>query len=300
MATRAEWQKPLDDLKCEFDAIDPLYSGEDRVVRLAGIFGVMKGWGDQQRVFALGHLETRLVIELCRAEVAQWWEALAGSTYFGRLDDLRRRHAAMEEDPGKCTQKPDLSATMTWGAFNYSIAEGAPPALNGDVASQLFDWGADPFYKDNRNETYFNKALRGSPAGVIHAFLSHGAPGETAMEVRDELLRAGEYKQAREIQTGLGLGGFYAKVDNATVMETKYVTDAGRACVLRTVFNFGAQRINETFEIAGGAPAMASCNFADYSRNAIDLARDALEKLGGDPGPDIRLPDKPRRLGLGR
>ena len=299
MATRAEWEKPLDDLRARLAPLADMPSGDERNAALAAAFGPAAGWTREQKIFTLDGVGRRDAIDSARAGAIQWWEALASATYFGRLDDLRILHAALEQDPGNGS-KPDLSTIMTWGAWNSSIAEDVPPAGNPGVLNQLFDWGADPMFKAYNGGTYFDKALRGSRSGIIQAFLAHGAPPATAAQVRDQLLQNGDYSQAREIQSALGFGGFYAKVDDAAVMETKYVTDAGRGCVLRTVFNFGAQRVHEVFEAAGSAPAMTGCSFADYSRSAIDLARAALEKLGGKPGFEIPLSDKPRRPGLGR
>ena len=299
MATRAEWQKPLDALRAELAELPPC-GDENRAARLEGAFAKMSGWSTEQKVFTVGQLEAPVLIDATRAGHLRWWEPMAGVTYFGRLDALRDLYAAMEADPGKTEKHTAFSSTMTWGAWDYSIAEGAPPVMKPEVLSQLFDWGADPMFKDHSSSTYFDKALRSSPADIIHVFLAHGALAPLADQVRDALLKAGSYKQAGEIQKALGLGGFYTKVDNQTLMETKYIQEPGRTSTLRTVFNFGAERVSEIFESAGAAPAITSCNFDDYNRNALDVARRALEKLGGDPDWQLTLPGKPKRGGLVR
>ncbi len=254
-------------------------------------------WETHLRIFAFGQLDAQTLTDGCRAGAIPWWEPLAAKTYFGQLDDLRTLRAAMEADTGLSTDKPDLSTTMTWGSWPCPIVEGLPPALDGAVLDQLFDWGANPLIKDFNGGSYYDKALHESPSGVIHAFLSHGAPQNNATRIRDELLAAGNTRQAGEIQQALGLGGFFTKVDNRTLMETKYISEPGRNSILRTVFNFGAQRVNEVFETQGAGSAMTSCGFDDYDRRAIDAARDTLEKLGGAPG-DAWMLDKKKKAAL--
>jgi hypothetical protein len=296
--TPAESKQRLGDVRSVLDGTPQ--EGETREAQVSRAFAMLKDCDANMCVFVTGQVNPEAAIVACRAGVAQWWEALAGATYFGKLDNLRALRAAMEEDTGKCTTKPNFSATMTWGCWNYAIVEGVPPVMNTAVLEQLFDWGASPAYKDYNGGTYFEKALEGSPAAIINSFIRHGAPAERAEQARDQFINNGNYARARDIQQALGLGGFFTKVDDNTLMETKYIAQTGRTSQLRTVFNFGARRVNEIFETPGASTAMTSCNFDDYDRAALDAARQTLERLGGKPDAAFELAEKPKRLGLGR
>lgn len=262
-----------------------------------GICRVLQGLpgADQgERIYVWSQLAPDVLITACRGGTVQWWEAMAAQAYFGQLNELRTLHAAMTDDLGKGA-KVDVSTTMTWTCWNYSNIDGISPAFNTEVLDQLFDWGADPMYKGTSNETYYEKSLRTAPAAIVRSFLQHGAPLQLAMTVRDSLLAKGGTAQAAEIQQALGLGGFFTKVDNQTLMEIKYISEPGRGSSLRTIFNFGARRVNEIFEPQGAASTMTSCNFEDYDANALDIAARTLEKLGGAPQAAFCLLDKKKR-----
>ncbi|TAL28212.1 MAG: hypothetical protein EPN97_15270 [Alphaproteobacteria bacterium] len=294
-ADLGEWKQGVEVLRGRLANIPGVLSPEGLAARLEDAFRVKSGWTTEQDVYACGQLEPEILVSACRAGLLMWWVPMAAMTYFGNLEGLRVVHDAMEKDPGKGTNKPDLSTTLTWGCWNYSIIEGAPPVMNPDVVNQLLDWGAKPDVGEHNQGTFFEKALRTSNAGVIRAFLAHGAPVELARNVIREFINAGNYQQAAQIQDAFGIGGFYTKVDDRTVMETKYISEATGDSVLRTIFNFSARRVNEVFEFAHGGGAMNSCSFEDYDQKTLHVVREKLEKLGGRTDDAPCALDKPKR-----
>jgi hypothetical protein len=296
----AAWKEGVESLRERLGAIPKDGGAENFATQLREAFRVKSGWTTEQDVYACGQLDADILIAACRENLMMWWVPMAAMSYFGDLDGLRKIRAAMEEEPGKCASKPELSMTLTWGCWDYSIIAGVPPVMNPSVVHQLLEWGAKPDVEEYNQGTYFEKALRTSNAGVIRAFLDHGAPPELASKVSRELLAANDYKQAAQIQEAFGMGGFYTKVDNQTLMETKYAPDTGGDAVLRTIFNFGARRVNEVFEFARGGGAMSSCSFDDYDAPALQIAKEKLEKLGGRAEPVVCLLDKPKQAHLAR
>lgn len=293
-----DWKLGVEALRARISAIPGDDSPDNFAENLKEAFSIKAGWSSEQDVYTCGQLDPDTLIAACRAGALMWWLPLAAMTYFGNLESLKKIHDAMETDPGQGTSKPDYSTTLSWGVWDYSICPGVPPAMNPGVANQLFEWGARHDADAYREGTYFEKALRTSNAGVIHAFLSHGAPGELAQNISRELQAAGNHKQAGQIQEALGLGGFYTKVDDKTVMETKYICEPTGNSVLRTVFNFGAHRVNEVFEFARGGGTMNSCSFEDYDQKTLHVAKEKLEKLGGRTEDALCALDKPKRRGL--
>ena len=294
-ADLAEWKQGVDMLRERLDAIPKDGAPEVFAGQLHEAFGIRSGWTTEQEVYACGQLDSGTLIAACREGLFMWWVPLAAMTYFGNLEGLQKIRDAMQQDPGKGSSYVDLSTTLSWGCWDYSIVAGAPPVMNPAVVNQLFDWGASPAASDHSNGTYFEKALRSSNAGVIRAFLDHGAPAEFALNVCRELINNRSYKQAALIQDAFGMGGFYTKVDDQTVMETKYISEATGESVLRTVFNFGARRVNEVFEFARGGGTMDSCSFEDYDQKTLHVARAKLEKLGGKTDDAPCALDKPKR-----
>ncbi|MEZ0224177.1 MAG: hypothetical protein ACAH83_06475 [Alphaproteobacteria bacterium] len=293
-----EWKLGVEILREKLAEIPQGLSPEDFTTRLHDAFSVKSAWTTERDVYACGQLDAKTLVAACRAGELMWWVPLAAMTYFGNLGALQEIYDAMKNDPGKGTSQPDLSTTISWGCWDYSIVAGAPPVMNGDVVNQLLDWGANPLADEYKQGTYFEKALRTSNAGVIRAFLDHGAPVELAQNVSRELITACNYKQAAQIQDAFGLGGFYTKVDDRTIMETKYISEAGGDGVLRTIFNFGARRVNEVFEFARGGGTMTSSNFDDYDQKTQHAAKEKLEKLGGKTDDAPCALDKPKRRGL--
>lgn len=294
-ADLGEWKQGAEVLREKLAEIPKDLSPEDFTARLQDAFRVKSGWTTEQDVYTCGQLEPETIVSACRAGELMWWLPMAAMTYFGNLEGLRQIYDSMKEDPGKGTNQPDLSTTISWGCWDYSIVAGAPPVMNGDVVNQLLDWGASPLADAYNQGTYFEKALRTSNAGVIRAFLEHGAPVELARNVCSEFINARNYQQAAQIQDAFGMGGFYTKVDDRTVMETKYISEATGDSVLRTVFNFGARRVNEVFEFARGDGAMTSCSFEDYDQKTLHVAQAKLEKLGGRTDDAPCALDKPKR-----
>jgi hypothetical protein len=297
-AEPGEWKQGVEALRERLDAIRHDCEPETFANELRDAFSMKSGWTTEQDIYACGQLDAGILISACRENLLMWWQPLAAMAYFGNLEGLRRIYHAMEEDAGKGTGKPDLSTTLSWGAWDYSIAPGVPPVMNPAVVRQLLDWGASPLADTYNQGTYFEKALRTSNAGVIRAFLDHGAPAELARNVCREFINAGNYKQAAQIQDAFGMGGFYTKIDDRTVMETKYISEATGDSVLRTVFNFGARRVNEVFEFGRGGGAMNSCSFDEYDQKTLHVAQAKLEKLGGKVDDAPCVLDKPRRRGL--
>lgn len=291
----AGWQKSLDEFKALYEQIQV----QDGVVvippavatRIAQV--TANDWDNNRFIFTFGQLDAEKSGHLARAGVIEWWHALNGHTFFGNLDGIRTVYAMHSDDAGGKAEKLNLGASMSWGSYPYK-AGGVESKMDEAVLRQLFDWGAKPSYEKNK---YYKLVLQGSPKPIIRQFIERGADAAMAEEAVTELLGKKDYTQAMRVNEALGRDGFYTKIDDSTIMQTKFIMTPV-ASTLKTIFNFGARRINEIYEMGTGKEAsmtMTSSNFEQYDSTALRRAQETLEKLGGNP-PDVL--DKPKLAAL--
>jgi hypothetical protein len=293
----AQWQATLDELKRQVQTIDRSLAGaalaEAVPSSVRAVFSQAlekkEGWDNSRIIFTLGQLDLDVMIACSRAGFIPWWPVLNARVAFGDLAGVNKVHAAYTEDPGK-GEIPGLNSSLTWGCHPYVITDGVSTKLELPVVQQLLAWGADPNYE---NGDYFEKTLRGAPAGIIGAFLDHGAFPVTAFRVLDEQT-AKDPKQAAKIQEALAGRSLYAKLDDQILAELQHVPGPEGGGVFRTLFNFRARRVNEIYEYGRDRKAvMNGIGFDEYDQEALAAARARLEKLGGHPAPAVTV-DKPR------
>ncbi|MDI1228322.1 MAG: hypothetical protein PSY14_11615 [bacterium] len=287
----AGWQKTLKEFTKLYEQIQ---ATDDRVDIPAAvserITAATAGWDANRFVFTFGQLDAEKSAHLARAGVIQWWYAHTGHGYFGDVDGMRVIHGMHATDAGLKNEAIDASSALSWACFPHSVTAGEVSRMNADVVKQLFDWGAK---HDHEKSKYYKFALDGSPQDVIAAFIAQGADAGLATTVMTEKLAKKDYAQAMRIQQALGLDGFYTKIDSTTIMQTKFIMTP-LASALKTIFNFGARRINEIYETGVDKDAvmtMTSSNFEQYDSGAVRRAQETLEKMGGNP-PDVL--DKPK------
>lgn len=284
----ADWQKSLEDLRTLYDQITVADGVAEIPARVAtGIAVMTRGWDANRFVFTIGQLDAEKSAHLARAGIIEWWHASSGHGFFGDLDGLRKIHALHAADAGAKKETMDVSSTLSWSCFPHSVTSGVVAAMNPDVVKQLFDWGAKPDHEDSK---YYKFALNGSPASVIAHFIDNGADRGAAAAVMNERLANKDYSRALQIQEALKLGGYFSRVDNNTVVETKFLNDADGPATLKTIYNFAARRVNEIYE-RDKMMTMTATNFEHYDAGALRRAQEVLEKLGGKPDDVL---DKPK------
>lgn len=290
MAIPAKWQTSLDTIRQQMDKMEKTADGwtVPEALRTALTLAKAEGWKNEQQVYVFGQVDTEKYAVLAREGLATWWPAFNGRAYFGDRAGVEALHDAFEADAGK-SEKPNLHSSMTWVAHPYALEGGELHQPDAGILRQLLEWGADPSYEDGK---YYAKGLREAEEDVIRAFLDHGASTKTADAVTAELLKAKNFRQATRIRSARGLGAYYTKMDNDTLMETSYAAEPGGDSVFRRVFNFRAQRVNEIFETLGkdGRMTMTSVDFTGYGVDELRAAQEKLESLGGRPADPFNKP----------
>lgn len=290
MAIPAKWQTSLDAIRQQMDKMEKTEGGWTVPEALRTVLSLAKaeGWKNDQQVFVFGQVDIEKFSVLAREGLVTWWPAFNGRVYFGDRAGVEALHDAFETDPGK-SPRPELSSSMTWVAHPYALEGGELRQPDAGILRQLLEWGADPSYDDGK---YYAKGLREAQEDVIRAFLDHGASAKTADAVTEEMLKAQNFRQATRIRSARGLGAYYTKMDNDTLMETSYAAEPGGDSVFRRVFNFRAQRVNEIFETLGkeGRMTMTSVGFAGYGVDELRAAQEKLESLGGRPPDTLNKP----------
>ena len=276
----AEWQQTLDALRKMFDDIKPQDNGWEipAAVREA-VKAAAGGEDNRRRAFIFGQLDTDKSIALAREGLISWWMPFNGRVHSGDLDAVKKLHAAFTEDAGKA-EKPGLTISAGWASYPFALQEGGTkPTPDVRVLDFLFDAGAKA---DTEKDEHWVKALRESPADIIRSYVAHGAPREVLEKAVDELAKAKNYAQLSRIQDALD-GSFFTRVDNDTLLETKYIAEPAGASILKTLFNFRSSRVNEIYETNDARIAMTSTGFDGYDAHALRRAQEQLEKLGGRP-----------------
>jgi len=251
--------------------------------------------GDNQsadkNVYLFGQLDADKMVALAKAEVVAWWPLVSGRAYFNDLEGLRKVFAAVPSE-----RKTSLaSGALAWVAEPHKIAEGVENSPNAALIRQLLEWKADP---NDDGGKWLQKSLRALDADSIHALVESGASPVTVFRVMDELLKEKKYEQAGRIQQALSKGTMYFKIDDHTLMESKFIPAADGGASFKALFNFRSRRVNEIYETTGPEKrtTMTSVGFDDYDDAAIGFAEEQLRRLGGTP-PDAL--GKPRLAKLG-
>jgi hypothetical protein len=294
MALDPAWQASLDSFKRELDG---QAEGAPVSAGLRELFAVQNitAWTNDRKVFTFGQLEAGKLIPACREGLLPWWVPFTSRVFNGDLDGAKKIHAAFEADKG-AGEKPNMSSALTWIVYPNSLTDGCANTINPKVVRQLLAWGADANYESGK---WLTHALKNLDGDGIAAFLDHGASTATVMKVMDEMQTAKNYAQLGRIQTALSQCKYF-KVDEQTLMESKYMPDMKGGSVFKTLFNFRSRRVHEIYEPGQGAAAMVDgIPFAEYDAEALRFAQEKLEQLGGKPRPFDVAFDKPKKPRLG-
>lgn len=292
MAIPDEWQATVDDLQGKFARMAKTDSGwdipADLVMQLAAIKN-NNNWTNFRRTFTFSQVEPEKLAAVCRAGHVQWWPGISGYAMRGNIDAMRYLYDEHQKTPPATEDdRVKLGALMSWACYPTAFHEGAQkfPA-DAVVLKQILDWGADPNYEKGK---YLDMALRQSPSDVIALMLAHGGASASVDKALQEMIKEKNFAQAAHILKARGVDGFFTKVDEGTLLETKYVSENGEGSQFKTLFNFRAQRVTEVYD-NGKYAALTSYPFTEYNTQALEKAQETLQKLGGMP-PDV-LP-KPR------
>ncbi|HYD17897.1 MAG TPA: hypothetical protein VEF76_05420 [Patescibacteria group bacterium] len=292
----AGWQELLDETRALLRDL-PVVDGraeipDDLRQKLAAKLAPIKD-DNNRAVYTVGQLEPEKAGVLARAGIIKWWHAISGAAYFGNAAGMRRLREMSEADPGVEDPQKDYNATLTWASHPHRVTDGVVSRMDRETVAQLFEWGADPGYENGK---FFGYVLHQSPADIIRLYLDNGAPAAAAeVALREEMAKK-NLLQAQQLTDALGLDGIYSRIDSATLMQVKYIGEATGVASLKTIFNFGARRVNEIYQAPGDAqPVMTSTDFSAYDSGALRRAQETLQKMGGAP-PDTL--DKPKLSGL--
>jgi hypothetical protein len=286
---KAAWDKELQQLRQALEG-----AGNGAMPPAAeSICAALKADSDVNRkVYVLGRLEAAQAVRLCRAGHMPWWPAFAGHAFFGDLAGLRRVYEAAQEDPGQETEKPSPTNAYRWISQTYVIGGDASNKIDTGVLRQLFAWKADP---NDDNGKWLEKSLRSYDTGALRVLVENGASLPTVFKVMAELQKEGGDAQIGRIQDALAKDPLYLKVDDQTLAEVKFIADPSGGATFRTLFNFKARRVSEIYEAgAGHGAVMNAVNFNDYDQEALECARDRLQRLGGHPAETVLTFAKPR------
>lgn len=235
-------------------------------------------WDTNRKVYTFGRLDVDVGIAAAQAEVIPWWTVFTGRAYAGDLDGLRKVYDAAQE---KAVEKdrPGLNAALTWISFPHDI-QGYKNKIEPAVLQQMFDWGAEANYD---NGSWLTKALYQCEEKIIDVWLDNGATLKNVAAAINKV--NGRNAELHTKLLGVLPGrGFYDSLDDDTLLETKFVPDVGGVSTFKTIFNFKAQRVTETYESPRQTqPVMQSSLFEDYSTTALQAARARLEKITGKP-----------------
>src|SRR5690606_19263665 len=122
-------------------------------------------------------------------------------------------------------------------------------------------------------------ALKECDADAVDVWLDNGASLKTVVGVINGMNGRNTERHAFLLSRLPGRG-YYDALDADTLLETKFVPDVGGTSAFKTIFNFKAQRVTETYESPRQQqPVMTSSSFEDYSTTALEAAKEKLEKI---------------------
>lgn len=290
MAIPDQWQETTDALREKFSRMKQTDSGwdipADLSVQLAAIR--TSDWTNYRRTFTFSQIDPEKLVAVCRAGLVQWWPGISGHAARGNLDAVRYIYSEYEKTPTSANgDKISLGALMSWASYPTAFYDGGEKLPgNYAVLKQILDWGADPNFESGK---YLDKTLRQSAPDIIALMLERGGKVDAADKALDELVKAKNFAQAANILKAQGIDGFFTKVDEGTLLETKYVNEQGEGSQFKTLFNFKAQRVTEVYD-NGKYAALNSYPFTGYNTKALQKAQETLERLGGLPAEVLPKP----------
>lgn len=285
------WDASLDSLAAQLEAMP---AGSDTISpSLRESIKSQESWATDRQVATYGQLPVEKLIPLCREGLVDWWLPMTGKALLGDLEAMRKLWEAIETDFGT-GRKPsiDSDSVMAWLCLPDSlVSAGYPVKTTPEVFKQVFDWGAKP---DHDNNKWQKLAFERLSLDCMRAFIAAGASATGVLQSLEELAASKKTEQLGRLRQAITGQNLYAKVDDDTLLEVKYIPDSARGSMLRTVFNFAARRVQEIYEPGNGAaPLMTSATFDDYASAALERAAEKLVKCGGKPQAVL---DKPKRV----
>ena len=273
------WDAHIAELRILLDQI--LIEGEKYVIPDAvrdGFKSFAAGDDNNRKVVTFGALDAEKMIPLCRENIVPWWLPFTGKACTGDAVALDLLHDAFTRDVGK-SAVPDCSSALTWLCHADKIAS-YPVSPTPDVLKRMVGWGGDVNSGDGK---WLNFATKFMNAKALQALVDGGAAApknQRAVAERGVAKNARPLENFSDVLRGKTL---HEKVDDDTLLSVKYVPEGGKLSQLRILFNFKAQRINEVFELSGGAAAMSNAAFGDYAPDALRIAEEKFIQLGGKP-----------------
>jgi len=254
---------------------------------LRDALAVADKWDNDRKVITFGQLPAEKLVPLCREGLLPWWVPMTGAAVLGDASSLQLLNDAMDADAGK-GNKPNYSSMLTWLCMQDSFEQQRYPVkTTPEVLRLVFSWGADPNHQEGKWLGFAAERLSTECLGL---FLDNAASATVILHVMDRLVSGNKSAQLNQLREALKGRSLYAKIDDDTLIEVKYVADSAKGSTLRRIFNFGAARVQEIYEPIGGSPAMASIGFDGYAPRMLERAAEQLIKLGGNPAPQL---DKP-------
>ena len=252
-----------------------------------------KSWDSNRRVYTFGTGNTQQNVLAARAGLIPWWTVLTGAAFFGALDDMRyiKAEADKHAKPG---HHPNMSSALTWITFSNELIEGVRNKIDSDVVKQLLEWGADPNHDSGK---WFATVMRHQGTDTISHYLDHGGSLDTVSQTM--LANKDNTSMQGKIASTLVGRTFDTRVGEDTLVQTQIMPDTDGTAVLRTVFNFRSQRVQEIYEGPRTAAVMTVTNFEQYNTAALSDAYDTLKKLGGNAPDILRATGKPLAVPAG-
>lgn len=246
-----------------------------------------KSWDNNRRVYTFGTGNTQQNVLAARAYLIPWWTVMTGAVFFGALDDMRYIKAEADKH-AKPDERPSMNSALTWVTFSNALVGDIKNKIEPEVIKQLMEWGADP---NHDNGKWFDTALRNLNSDIISIYLDHGGSLDTVSKTM--LANKDNTSLRGKIASTLVGRTFDTRVGDDTLVQTQIMPDTDGTAVLRTVFNFRSQRVQEIYEGPRTSAVMQVSNFDQYNTVALGDAYETLKKLGGNVPDILRATGKP-------
>ncbi len=252
-----------------------------------------KSWDNNRRVYTFGTGNTQQNVLAARAGLVPWWTVMTGAVFFGALDDMRYIKAEADKH-AQPNQQPNMNSALTWVTFSNALVGNVKNKIEPAVIKQLMEWGADPNHDHGK---WFDTVLRNQDTDIINIYLDHGGSLDTVAST----MLANKDNKALQGKIASTLVGrtFDTRVGDDTLVQTQIMPDTDGTAVLRTVFNFRSQRVQEIYEGPRTSAVMSVTNFEQYNTAALGDAYETLKKLGGNAPDILRATGKPLAVPAG-
>lgn len=279
----AQWRQHVTAMK---NAIDSAPQPELETAAIFVAFEAVKTT-DYQLYVALS-LTPDQSIAAARAGALPWWSVFTARAFQGDEEGLRKVYNALPE----AERKTLPTTAYKWIAEPY-VAGDINNVTTVPVLRQLMKWGVNVNEDDAK---WLEKSLRSLDPDHIRVLIDNGAQPVVVFRVMNELLANKGDAQAGHIQQALARDTFFMRIDDETLLQSKYIPGEDGGTHFKALFNFRARRVNEVWEPVSSKrpPVMTGASFDDYDAAAIEIAENRLRKLGGNP-PD-RLGKSPKAV----